>query len=140
MCRSTQYIHSVVKESEDAKPSTSTGSEKDNFSILDQTKREPATASNGRHMQVKNGKDISSETNNVLWSGSTVNHSNAQDTSIALATFPEFFPQGLVLNQDTLVRHLEGQKLTSKGLSVRKQNLQHECGRLVLWYIREYGL
>ena len=146
MCRSSQYIHSVVKESEgeskDSKPSSTTRGEKDNFfRIFDQKKGEPTTAINGR-LPVKNCKDVSNKhtTSPSKTGRSTVYHLNAQDISIALATFPEFFPQGLVINQDMLALQPEGQNVISKGLSVKKQNLQSECGGLVLWYIREYGL
>ncbi|KAL9976068.1 hypothetical protein ACROYT_G013311 [Oculina patagonica] len=144
MCRSSQYIHSTVKENEckskDAKLSSTMSSEKDNFSILDQEKRESTTAVNGRQLQVKNVKDISSK-DTVSPSEkkrSSVYHLNAQDIHIALETFPEFFPQGQVNDQDTMAQQPQGRKFITNGLSMRKQNLQSECGGLVLWYIREY--
>ena len=140
MCRS-------CKLKKDAKLSSTANSQKNSFSILDQKKRTPPIENSGRHLQVKKVKDISSKNafspsvaDDVLKSESNVNHLNAQDINIALATFPEFFKQGLVIDQDTLAQQPDGQKLISNGLSVRKQNLKSECGGLVLWYIREYGL
>jgi len=126
--------------------SSTASSESGNVSILDQQNREPTTAIKERPLQVKNVEDIlgkdtvsPSETSQVLLPRRKVYHVKDQDISIALATFPEFFPQGLVMDQDTLAQS-EGQTLISKGLRVKKQNLQNKCGGLVLWYIREYGL
>ena len=142
MCRSSQNIHSTMKKSK--RDSSTASSESGSVCILDQQNREPTTIIKGRTLQVKNVKDISgkdtistSETCKALLPRRNVYHVKDQDISIALATFPEFFPQGLVIDQDMLAQ-AEGQTLTSKGRSVRKQ--QSECGGLVLWYIREYGL
>ena len=144
MCRSSQNIPSTVNESKRDYPTA--GDESDNVSTLDRQNIEPATASKGRPLQVENVKDISSkdtvspsETSQPLLPRRNVYHAKDQDISIALATFPEFFPQGLVIDQDMLAA-TDSQTLISKGFSVRKQNLQSECGGLVLWYIREYGL
>jgi len=133
-----------MKESK--RDSSTASSESDNVSILDQQNTEPTTATNERPLQVENVKDISekdavssSETSRALLLTRKVYHVKDQDISIALATFPEFFPQGLVIDQDMLAQS-ENQTLIDKRLSVRKQNLQRECGGLVLWYIREYGL
>lgn len=145
MCRSSGQLRSAMKESQndskDVKLSSTENNENDNVSSLDQKKRDATTAISGRHLQFQNTtKDISSKdtispssTNKVLSSRSTVYQLNTEDISIALATFPEFFPQGLVVDQDTLA-------LSTKNLSVTKKNPQSECGGLVLWYIREYGL
>jgi len=133
-----------MKESK--RDSSTASSESDNVSILDQQNTEPTTATNERPLQVENVKDISekdavssSETSRALLLTRKVYHVKDQDISIALATFPEFFPQGLVIDQDMLAQP-ENQTLIGKRLSVGKQNLQNECGGLVLWYIREYGL
>ena len=145
MCRSSQYIYSITKESEcksrDAKPSSTKSSENEKFSNFDQKKSVSTTAIKERHLT--NAKDISSRDtiSPSETKRSTFYHLNAQDISIALATFPEFFPQGLIIDQDTLARQPEDEKLKSKdGLSARKQTMQSECGGLALWYIREYGL
>jgi len=126
--------------------SSTASSERDNVCILDQQNTEPTTVTIERTLQVENVKDISgkdtvlpNETSQALLPRRNVNHVKDQDISIALATFPEFFPQGLAIDQDMLTLP-ENQTLISKGFSVRKQNLQSECGGLVLWYIREYGL
>ena len=144
MCRSSQNIRSAVKESK--RDYSTASSESDNVSTLDQQNREPTTTTKGRPLQVKIVKDISGkdtvsscETRQALLPSRNVYHVKDQDISIALATFPEFFPQGLVIDQDMLAATYS-QTLISKGHSVRKQNLQSECGGLVLWYIREYGL
>lgn len=145
MCRSSQNIPSTTKGSK-CDSSTASSAESDNVSILDQKNRRPTTVINAQTLQVKNVKDISgkdtilpSETCKALLPRRNVYHLKDQDISIALATFPEFFPQRLVIDQDMLTQP-EDQKSASKGLSVSKQNLQSECGGLVLWYIREYGL
>ena len=145
MCRSSQNIPSIVTESK--RDHSTASNESDNVTTLrDQQNVGPATASKGRPLQVENVKDISSkdtvspsETSQPLLPRRNVYHAKDQDISIALATFPEFFPQGLVIDQDMLAA-TDSQTLISKGFSVRKQNLQSECGGLVLWYIREYGL
>ena len=144
MCRSSQNIPSTVTESK--RDYSAASSERGNVSTLDQQNIEPATASKGRPLQIENVKDISSkgtvsprETSQALWPRRNVYHVKDQDISIALATFPEFFPEGLAIDQDMLAA-TGSQTLISNGRSVRKQNLQSECGGLVLWYIREYGL
>ena len=53
-----------------------------------------------------------------------------KDVSVAQETFPEFFCQ----------RSVDLYQTNFKDISGRKQNPQSDCGRLVLWYIREYGL
>lgn len=140
MCRSSGQLRSTMKESEseskDVKLSSTESNENDNVSSLDQKKRDATAAISGRQFQnaISSKDTISpSSTNKVLSSRSTVYQLNTEDISIALATFPEFFPQGLVVDQDTLA-------LSTKNLSVTKKNPQSECGGLVLWYIREYGL
>lgn len=144
MCRSSQNIRSTVRDSK--RDYSTTSSESGNVSTLDQQNREPTTASKGRPLRVENVKDISgkdtvspSKTGQDLLLSRNVYHVKDQDISIALATFPEFFPQGLFIDQDILAAP-DSQTLISKGRSVRKQNLQSECGGLVLWYIWEYGL
>ena len=144
MCRSSHNIHSTMKE--EKRDSSTASSESDIASILVQQNKEPTTAINERPLQVRNvggnlGKDTvsPSETSQAILPRRNVYHVKDQDISIALETFPEFFPQGLVIDQDRLARP-GSQTLISKGRSVRKQNLQSECGGLVLWYIREYGL
>jgi len=128
--------------------SSTASSESDNVCILDQQNTEPTTVTIERTLQVENVKDISgkdtvlpNETSQALLPRRNVYHVKDQDIGIALATFPEFFPQGLAIDQDMLTLP-ENQTLISKRFSrsVRKQNLQSECGGLVLWYIREYGL
>ena len=150
MCRSSQNIHSTMKESK--RDSSTASSESDNVSILDQQNTEPTTAIIERPFQVENFKDIlgkdtvsPSETSQALLPRRNVYHVKDQDINIALATFPEFFPRGLVVaDQESTgwdkLAQPESKTLLSKGLSVGKQNLQSECGGLVLWYIREYGL
>ena len=142
MCRSNQNIHSTMKESK--RDSSTASSESVSVSILDQQNRQPTTIIKGRPLQVKNVREISgkdtispSVKSQAIFSRGSVYHAKDQDISIALATFPEFFPRGLVTDQDMLAQP-DGEKLKNKRRSVRKQ--QSECGGLVLWYIREYGL
>lgn len=110
----------------------------------DQIKREATQNNHGQRLQDIETKDISRKdassrnSTKVLSPRKSLYLFNAQDISIALATFPEFFSQGASADQDILVQP-EKQKLTTKD-SVTKENLQSECAGLVLWYIREYGL
>ena len=149
MCRSSEHIHSTARERDgeykDANSSWTSNEEereKDNFSFSTKGEKELSTTTNGKHLQFKNVKDISSK-DSVSTSETrrnTVYHVYVQDVNFALATFPEFFPQGLVIDKDMPALKPDGQKFKSKGLNAGKENLQSECGGLVLWYIREYGL
>lgn len=146
MCRSSQCTYSAVKESDTESKAVKLSSKgrkrNDNFPVLEQKEKCPDAASNGKHVQVKEtqSKDtISRSTNKFLSTKNAVYQLQTQDISIALATFPEFFPHGMACDQNRLTES-EDHSLTNKDLNVRKQNLQSECGGLVLWYIREYGL
>ena len=62
-----------------------------------------------------------------------------KDVSVAQETFPEFFCQRSVdLYQDIFAAPQT--QTNFKDITGKKQNPQSECGGLVLWYIREYGL
>jgi len=157
MCRSSQYNHSIVEYDESKRnsreamtlQSTRDGKENDIISTLDRAKREPTKNLYGQPslQEVKVNDSSSKEESSpqslakkVLSPRKNFYQFNAQDISIALATFPEFFSQGMgVVNEETLVQQGKQEPIT-EDLSVRKQDLQSECRGLVLWYIREYGL
>ena len=116
--------------------------ENENAFSLDQAQTQPAKCfdGSGQRLQEVVEKDISrNSAKDDLSPRKLFCNFNAQDISIALATFPEFFAQGLGVEKDSFIQ-LKKHKLFTEDLSVRKQNLQSECGGLVLWYIREYGL
>lgn len=157
MCRSGQYNHSTVEyevSERDSKgtvkfSSTQEGKEYGIVAIVKRTNSEPTKDLQEQRLQqlkaqdVQCGKDASSSQSSSkdALSPRTLNfdHFNAQDISIALATFPEFFSQGFGINQNTSARP-EQHRISARNSSPRIQNMQNECAGLVLWYIREYGL
>ena len=157
MCRSSQYNHSTVEyevSERDSKgtvkfSSTQEGKEYGIVAIVKRTNSETTKDLQERRLKqlkaqdVQYGKDASSSQSSSkdALSPRTLNfdHFKAQDISIALATFPEFFLQGFGINQNTFARP-EQHRITTRNSSARIQNLQNECAGLVLWYIREYGL
>ena len=141
MCRSSQCpSHSTENQSETESKAARLflrgRNQNDNFRILERKGKDLGTSSDGKYYQ---DLAISRSVNEALSTKSVVYQLPAQDLSFALATFPEFFSQGLASEHKVLTKRVDP-SLTNQDFNVRKRNLSSEYKGLALWYIREYGL
>lgn len=153
MCRSSQYFCSTVecevkvneKSRKDAVKFSliQEGKEKGTrVAINERTTRDPTKDSHGQRLldvKAEEKGNSRSPTMETLSPRKTFYHFSAQDINIAVTNFPEFFSQKLERDQDSFAKS-QKHKILTRDLSVRRQSLKNECGGLILWYIREYGL
>ncbi|CAH3041969.1 unnamed protein product [Pocillopora meandrina] len=141
MCRSSQCpSYSTENQSETESKAARLflrgRNQNDNFRILERKGKDLGTSSDGKYYQ---DLAISRSVNEALSTKSVVYQLPAQDLSVALATFPEFFSQGLASEHKVLTKRVDP-SLTNQDFNDRKRNLSSEYKGLALWYIREYGL